>query len=85
MGKKKKIFVISVHCAKCRTILYGYQKEGKGSLAKCFVDRIIKDYTKGNLKCPKCDQEFARLTKIGGRPAHKIIQGKVFVKGHLKK
>jgi hypothetical protein len=85
MDKKKKIFPISIYCAKCRTLLYEYQKEGKGSLVKCFTDRIVKNYTEGSLKCPNCNQAFARLTKIGGRPAHKIIQGKVFVKGHLKK
>ena len=50
-------------------------------LIKCYVDMIIEDRTKGDLKCPHCGQEFARHAVIHNRPAHKIIQGKVFAKG----
>ena len=80
---KKKSFVIKVLCSKCNSLLYLYNKEGAGALVKCYVDGILKDKTEGDLKCPKCKQEFARLTsKYHNRPAHKIIQGKVIVKGH---
>lgn len=86
MAKKKiKEFVIKIICANCGTLLYRYKKEGPGSLVKCYVEGILKDCTKGNLKCPKCNQQFARLAKYHNRPAHKIIQGKVVVKGHCGK
>jgi len=54
-------------------------------LIKCYVEGILKDCTSGNLKCPQCGQQFARLAKYHNRPAHKIIQGKVAVKGHCGK
>lgn len=87
MSKKRKIqiFTISIYCAKCSTFLYKYQKEGPGTLIKCYVDRILQDNTKGDLRCPNCRQEFARQTMIYNRAAHKIIQGKVFIRGHFKK
>ena len=76
---------IGIHCLKCRTLLYRYSKGGTGGLVKCFVERIVEDRTEGDLKCPRCGQEFARLTAIGGRPVHKIIQGKVFTRGMRRK
>lgn len=83
--KKTKDFVIKIHCTKCDTLLYKYRKEGAGSLIKCYVEGILDDYTNGDLKCPECGQQFARLVKYHNRPAHKIIQGKVAVKGHYGK
>lgn len=86
MGKKKtKEFTIKIICAKCKTLLYRYKKEGPGFLIKCYIKGITKDYTKGDLKCHKCDQKFARLTKYHNRPAHKIIQGKIITKGYCGK
>lgn len=76
---------ISIHCAKCRTLLYTYHKGGTGGLVKCFVDRIARDFSRGDLKCPTCGQEFARLRIIQQKPAHKIIQGKVYTKGMTRK
>lgn len=77
-----KAYTIAVHCNSCQTKLYRYKKEGGGHLLKCYVDMIMSDYTNGDLKCPSCEQEFARHAIIHNRPAHKIIQGRVFVKGH---
>ena len=85
MKRKTKEFVIDIRCAKCRTLLYTYRKEGPGSLIKCYTDGIQKDHTEGDLKCPQCGQEFAREATYHNRPAHKIIQGKVIVKGHCGK
>jgi hypothetical protein len=84
-GRKRQIFTISIYCAKCSTFLYKYQKEGPGSLVKCYLDRIVEDNTKGDLKCPGCGQKFARPAIIHTRLAHKIIQGKIFIRGHFKK
>lgn len=49
-------------------------------LVKCYVERIVHDYTAGDLTCHECGQEFAREAIVHGRPAHKIIGGKVFMK-----
>lgn len=76
---------IDIHCLKCRALLYRYRKGGTGGLVKCFVERITEDRTSGNCRCPGCGQEFARVRMISGKPAHKIIQGKVFTRGMRRK
>lgn len=76
---------ISVHCAKCRTLLYKYHKGGRGGLVKCLLHRIAKDYTQGDMTCPNCGQEFARFQMFGRYPGHRIIRGKVFTKGFSQK
>ncbi|CEM32197.1 unnamed protein product [Vitrella brassicaformis CCMP3155] len=69
-----------VHCAKCGELLYRYKKGGKGTLVKCYEERIVEDFTNGDLTCHSCGSEFARRTLIHGRPAHKMIGGKVTLK-----
>ena len=81
MGRKGG-FSIKVHCNKCKEKLYHYWKDKGGELLKCYVDEITKDFTNGELKCPKCGEEFARLGTVHNRPANIIIRGKVYVKGH---
>ena len=75
---------IEIHCAKCRTLLYRYAKGGTGGLVKCYVERILEDRTAGDLRCPECGQEFVRERMMRGRPAHKIIQGKIFTR-HMRR
>ena len=72
---------IKIYCSQCDTLLYKYYKAGEGHLVKCYKKRIKDDYTNGDLKCPNCQSEFARERMINGKPANKIIQGKVYVKG----
>jgi LSD1 subclass zinc finger protein len=72
---------IQIFCSGCRTRLYRYLKGGRGGLVKCFVERIVEDYTAGDLHCHVCGQQFARERMMVGKPAHKIIQGKVFTRG----
>lgn len=79
------IFHIKIHCAQCNGFLFKYEKRMKGALLRCYIDQIADDATGGNPSCPGCGQEFARLRIIKGRTAFKIIQGKIFIKGHLKK
>ena len=79
-----KIYKIKVYCTKCDQLLYLYQKDKKGHLVKCYKDRILEDFTNGDLKCPKCHENFAREATYHCRAANKIIQGKVFTKGHCK-
>ena len=71
---------IRIYCANCGHFLYKYRKGGGGKLVKCFVEKIVQDNTEGDLSCPSCGQAFARETMAYGRPANKIIQGKVTVK-----
>jgi hypothetical protein len=81
----KSFRTISIHCAKCQSLLYKYHKGGYGGLVKCLVERIVEDQTDGDLKCPQCKQEFARFQMIRNQPSHKIIQGKVYTKGMRRK
>ncbi len=78
--KGRKTHIIKVYCTKCRTLLYKYQKEGIGSLIKCYKDRISEDYTDGDLKCPNCGETFAREAVYHRKPANKIIRGNVYVR-----
>lgn len=71
---------VDVYCAGCKTQLYKYRKGGKGSLVKCFLERITADFTNGEPICPNCGITFARPTMIRGKPAFKMIGGKVFQK-----
>lgn len=71
---------VDVCCMKCKFKLYKYKKGGKGSLVKCYKERIVEDFTDGSLECPGCGQEFARSGMVHGRPAFKMIGGKFFQK-----
>lgn len=71
---------VDIHCAKCKAKLFKYRKGGKGSLVKCFKERIIKDFTETACQCPSCDTVFARETLIRGTPAYKIIGGKAVMR-----
>ena len=71
---------VDVFCKICNTRLYRYAKGGKGSLVKCFVERITEDFTEEKCVCPGCGKTFARETIIRGAPAFKLIGGKVYQK-----
>lgn len=84
---------ISVNCAKCGERLFRYKKKNgtKSNLVKCYVERISEDSagllakqeTTGlameefTWKCPSCETQFARSSLIHGRPALKMVGGKV--------
>lgn len=73
---------VDVLC-KCGARLFKYKKGGNGSLVKCYVERIVTDFRNeedvadGELKCPACGNHFARHALVHGRPAYKMIGGKV--------
>ena len=71
---------VTVYCNKCRFKLLQYKKGGTGSLVKCFIERITKNFTEQLGICPSCESQFGRETMIRGVPAIKIIGGKVQVK-----
>lgn len=76
-NKKGPVRTVDISCAACKAPLYRYRKGGKGSLVKCFKERIVKDFTQQEGTCPGCGVEFARNTLIRGTPALKMIGGKV--------
>ena len=84
---------VSVNCSKCGQKLFRYKKKNgtKSNLVKCYVERIVED-SAGVLagqeysdqareefawECPSCNSQFARSAQIHGRPALKIIGGKI--------
>lgn len=71
---------VDVKCRACDALLYKYRKGGKGSLVKCYLERITEDRTQTPCVCPACGQTFARPTLVHGKPAHKIIGGKAYAK-----
>ncbi|PCK29678.1 hypothetical protein [Pseudoalteromonas piscicida] len=79
-NKKGPVRTVDIFCAGCKQQLFKYRKGGKGSLVKCFKERISQDFTVDQMNCPNCEQAFARDTLIRGAPALKIIGGKVTFK-----
>ncbi|NQZ30243.1 MAG: hypothetical protein HRU06_03170 [Oceanospirillaceae bacterium] len=79
-NKKGPTKTVDISCTRCKAPLFKYRKGGKGSLIKCFKERIVKDFTQDQLHCPNCEQLFARDTLIRGTPALKIIGNKVTCK-----
>jgi ribosomal protein S27E len=71
---------VDIFCSQCGSQLYRYRKGGKGALVKCFIERIVMDYTETPCTCPGCGAVFARETLIRGVPAYKMIGGKVRMK-----
>jgi hypothetical protein len=77
---------VSVNCSKCQTRLFRYKKKNgtKSNLIKCYVERIVEeednDITSNQddkFYCPKCETNYARSAMIRGRPALKLVGGKV--------
>ena len=82
---------VSVVCQRCNELLFRYKKKNglKSNLVKCYVERIVEDPgglldawndKSAELKCPSCESRFARDALIHGRPALKMIGGKVRMK-----
>ena len=74
---KGPVKTVQIFCAKCKCKLFKYRKGGKGALVKCFIERLVEDYTVQEGVCPSCQSQFARPAIIRGVPALKIIGGKV--------
>jgi hypothetical protein len=79
-NKKGPTKTVDIFCSSCNTQLLKYRKGGKGSLVKCFKERISQDFTTSSCVCPNCEKTFARDQLIKGTPALKIIGGKVWFK-----
>ena len=80
---------VSVNCQTCRTKLFRYKKKNgtKSNLVKCYIERISedsvglleahKDNDDEHWYCPNCQTKFGRDSMIHGRPAIKMIGGKI--------
>ena len=69
--------IIKISCAKCKTVLFLYQKDGPGWLQRCYSNRILS-----NKKFPS-DKKLSCCMTIGlpvthkdGRKAFSLIRGK---------
>ncbi|MBR9728910.1 hypothetical protein ACFOD0_16610 [Shewanella intestini] len=79
-NKKLPTRTVDIFCRRCKGQLFKYHKGGKGSLVKCFKERIAVDYTTELGVCPHCQQVFGRDTLVRGTPALKMIGTKVTMK-----
>ena len=82
---------VSVNCNKCKLRLFRYKKKNgtKSNLIKCYIERICEDSAsvledqqetdpeQQSWNCPNCNTNFARSSQIHGRPALKLIGGKI--------
>ena len=83
---------VSVVCAGCNERLFRYKKKNgmKSRLVKCYIERISEDSAgllasredagadaDAEWRCPSCSANFARSSLIHGRPALKLVGGKV--------
>jgi len=80
--KKKDCYPLEVSCAKCKTPIAIYAKEGKGNLIKMQVPRIIEaevdlEKLEGSLICINCNEELARKGTYNETVAYWILRGKV--------
>ena len=78
--KKGPTKTVNIYCTGCKAALFKYRKGGKGALVKCFIERIVKDFTENQCNCPNCQQLFARPCLIRGVAALKFIGSKVTMK-----
>ena len=79
---------VSVVCQRCDEVLFRYKKKNglQSQLVKCYIERIVgdphglldnRDDGSTELLCPGCQSAFARDALIHGRPALKMVGGKV--------
>lgn len=76
--KLKKARTLILSCSFCKRELLYYQKMGKGSLLKLFVDRVITmemPLGERDLVCPFCKEVLGHLIDLEGDRAYKMIRG----------
>ncbi len=75
---------IDVKCF-CGAVIFHYQKVGLGRLLKCYLPRIIKDFTNISIDiktgsyvfCPSCGEKIGVIIGIKGTRAVKLNQGQI--------
>ena len=77
--------IIDIQC-KCGQEIARYEKIGRGTLQKMYLDMILEDRagmtlqgatTGQNIYCSNCEKRVATIQLIHGRPAAKINHGAV--------
>jgi hypothetical protein len=79
--------VIDVKC-QCGQDIARYEKVGRGTLRKMYLDKILTDHTGRflidpplpngtQIQCPSCNKRIATIQMIHGRPAAKMNQGTI--------
>ena len=72
---------VHIHCVGCDEILFSYQKDGPGSLKRCYLDRISEAHVKiaesSKIECIKCNKDigYPMLYKKENSPAFKMLWG----------
>lgn len=85
-GKSK---VLNISCSKCNKLVLQYQKDGDGSLHRCYLNRIISPETQTglqniyslpkemtNLTCMQCHQIIGTpMRHSDNRLAYRLLKG----------
>ena len=85
---------LNIYCSSCQSHVALYQKDGRGSLLRMYLDRIFEPLSLANLqesteksslpnlKCTSCDSLIAipMVYKLENRLALRLIKGAVFKK-----
>jgi len=72
--------LLDLSCAKCKTHLFYYQKDGPGILKITYLDRIAEPkISNQNLTCPKCKELLGIpiIYKKENRPALRLFEGAI--------
>ena len=79
-GNTKFLYIA---CSSCNEPVMVYQKDGKGGLLRCYVDRIVwpQSLTEqtGPLVCSNCNKTLANpmIYEPENRPAYRLIPGTI--------
>ena len=72
---------LAISCAKCKSRVALYQKDGPGVLKRMYLDRIVepKNISSGKLICKKCKEILgvSIIYKKENRPAYRLFEGSV--------
>ncbi|MBP7806496.1 hypothetical protein KA057_02330 [Candidatus Gracilibacteria bacterium] len=85
-GKSK---VLTITCTGCNEVAGLYQKDGPGTLVRCYKDRFLFPESLQALKdlvCGKCGQLLGSdmIYEPESRPAFRLIRGKYQQQGYKK-
>jgi hypothetical protein len=71
--------LLEISCSSCNAKLFNYQKDGPGIIKRLYVDRIYKNVSGSNLKCPSCNRLLGSLMvyEKENRPAYTIKLGTI--------
>ena len=81
-GNSKLLYI---SCTKCNEPLMIYQKDGKGGLLRCYIDRMVwkasnqAEKQASNLTCLSCKNIIAihMIYEPENRPAYRLIPGTI--------